>query len=183
MPSLRPAGFNEVGFPSNLAPLEDSAATARLRAILTSRALHDMWAEYDRIATCEDAIIGALGAHFWHRAWHEHGSVTPGTAYKIWDTGTCRARPTRPILRRFVTVSAPTLAPLRCCVGGSSHGMPLRWTRFLPPSRSLVSARRSKCYPPSFAPCAVHGARRHAFITLQSAAPWNAGAESGDFAM
>lgn len=55
-----------------------TAATARPRTILSSPTPHTVWHEDDRMATSDDATLGAMGQHCWHRAGHEHNSVTCG---------------------------------------------------------------------------------------------------------
>lgn len=70
--------MREVAFANNLAPLENIVAAARLRTTLTSQTLHTAWVECDRMAASDNAILGAIGRHLWHRDCHERGFITRG---------------------------------------------------------------------------------------------------------
>lgn len=77
MPPQLVQGMREIRFPRNMTNLEESGG-GRLRTMLASRTLHEAWAEYDRIAASDDAILRARCEHFWHRPRYERGSITRG---------------------------------------------------------------------------------------------------------
>lgn len=75
LPPLLLQGMREIGFQSNLPPLEDVAAAARLRTISTSQTLHDTWREYGDMTASDGASLGAIGRLFRHTMWREHNSI------------------------------------------------------------------------------------------------------------
>lgn len=73
MPQTLLQGSRELGFSHNPTPLEEVAAAARLKSTL-----QDAWAHYERVAASYDAILGALGADFWHLPWHRTHCISQG---------------------------------------------------------------------------------------------------------
>lgn len=68
--------MKDIGFMTNMLPLNEIASAARLRTILTSRVLHDARDEYDRTKTSDDAISSAASTYLGALEWHRTGSIT-----------------------------------------------------------------------------------------------------------
>lgn len=168
-------GLRDIGFPTNRTPLEDVGAAARLRTILTSRSLPNVWDEYDRMAASDDWILSALGRG-WYCDWHPKRSITIGLRHDYIQHpgyGFVPFAPDPPdnaALRRAVEADADTqyVQATRVLVRRAAV-----WDIFsLHFLRSRVGARPPKFCRLSSALCATHGARLHVLIAPLPIAPW-----------